>query len=90
MRWNIPWTRKVYLLVLLAACIAAGVLAYRKGQSEPRLTYERECQKLCEPMSSQVKRTYLNPINQDPNAYRNLPRKVECLCGGSVTGTRLR
>ena len=90
MRWNIPWTRNLYPLVLIAVCMVAVVFAFRTGQSEPRLTYDQECQKLCEPMSSQVKRTYLNPINQDPNAYRNLPRKVECFCGGSVTGTRLR
>ena len=90
MKWNIPRSRKLYLLVLVVACIVAGAYAYLKEPGEPKLTYEQECQKICEPLSSQVKRTYLNPINQDPNAYRNPPRRIECLCGGSSTGTRLR
>ena len=88
MYWNIPRHRKVYLATLLAATIAAAIAGYRRGEDgEPRLNYEQQCSAHCGALSSQVKKTYIDPMS--PESRRNMPRSIECLCGSATSGKRL-
>ena len=88
MAWNIPRHRKVYLAVLLTATIAAAIAGLKRGEDgEPRLSYEQQCRAHCGTLSSQVKKTYIDPMS--PESRRNMPRSIECLCGGATSGKRL-
>ena len=88
MPWNIPRTRKVYLAILVTLSVVAGIAAYTGDRDAgPRPTYEETCKQICEPLPSQVKRTYIDPMS--PESRRNMPRKIECLCGSSTSGKQL-
>lgn len=76
--------------LLVSLCVVIAVVAYKhRVASGPGPTYEQECRRLCEPLSSRVQEEYINP-HKDPHAFRNGPRSVECLCGNSTDGKRLR
>jgi hypothetical protein len=88
MRWNIPRNLKIYVAVLLATSAVAALYGYKVGSDgEPRLTYEQQCRAICGSLSSQVKKTYVDPMS--PESRRNMPRTIECLCGSSTSGKRL-
>ena len=88
MRWSIPRNRKIYVAVLLAASAVAAWYGYKVGtDGEPRFTYEQQCRAICGSLSSQVKKTYVDPMS--PGSRRNMPRTIECLCGSSTSGKRL-
>jgi hypothetical protein len=88
MAWNIPRRRKVYLAILLTASVAAAIAGFRRSEpGEPRLSYEQQCRAHCGALSSQVKKTYIDPMS--PESRRNMPRSIECLCGSATSGKRL-
>jgi hypothetical protein len=88
MRWNIPRSRKLYLLLLLTASVGAGFAAYHlRKDAGPRPTYEEQCAMLCGSLPSRVKKNYVDPIS--PESRRNMPRSIECMCGSSVIGKQL-
>jgi hypothetical protein len=88
MPWNIRPGRKVYVIVLLATSAVAAWYGYKSGNDgEPPPTYEQQCRAICGTLTSQVKKTYIYPMS--PESRRNMPRTIECLCGGSSIGKRL-
>ena len=86
--WRIPRRRKIAVVSVAFVSVVAGVAGYKiNGQGGSKLSYEDKCAKICQPLSSRVRITYLDPNNQ--NGGRTVPREVQCMCGSSVLGKPL-
>ena len=83
------WFRELRPVLLLLACIAAGVLVYKDNQNAAAsMSLARACVNSCKPLSSRLESTYFKPA---PGMSIDLdnPKKAVCFCGNDTVGTRL-